>query len=207
MHTMESNNLRMTKLFLDWRYTVIRSLFSIDKDLNNSNLILLRLLVGLGGISLFALRYRLFSFILSYPNLDAFLTVLIILLCGPCILLVYFAIANIVLLVTKKQKGKELIDQSFIRELSCDWILRYLSISDIAEIVVRIDDSAIKIGVSSDNQYSSSCFINKQFYINQERFDSEDKFCQRLKQISSTTSLNVLEIDGLPPTDDNFSFN
>lgn len=185
---------------------MLRRLFSIDNNEHSFKLPFLRLLIGVSTLLLCGFRSRLFPIIETIPRLDIALTVLVILLCGPCILLIYTFIVSFGIAISHNRSLPKQTQKRFMGEIPLDWILWFLSEYDIAEIVADVNGQSVTLGVSAENEYSSKRFTNKEYYIGDEIFHTESEFALRLREIAPTETLTVLSIDDLLPTDDNFNF-
>ena len=87
---------------------------------------------------------------------------------------------------------------SDINYLTIEEVTKILTVNDIVEIEVRTNNHAIKIGASSECEYSSSVFRDKLFYIESLEYDTIESFATELIKLFPEGSIPVSKIDNLP---------
>ncbi|MBP3495777.1 MAG: hypothetical protein J6K52_06160 [Clostridia bacterium] len=143
-------------------------------------------------------RNRIFN--ITSDILNIFVSVFSVILCILCVYLIYISVAEIVHVYDVRTEEIEIqqIEDINIKEFSFDEIMDLVKKNDIIEIKVFSENQVIKIGSSSDYNYSKNVYFNKEYFINQSSYKSFEEFYSELIKYSTKGKIYVMSIDDIP---------
>lgn len=126
-------------------------------------------------------------------------SVLSVMICILCVYFIYISIAEIVYVYDIKTANNEIqqIENIDIKECSFDEIVGLVYKNDIIEIKVFSKNEVIKIGSSSNYNYSKNEYFDKEYFINQNIYKSFEEFYFEFFKYSIDGKIYVISIDGV----------
>ena len=175
-------------------------LFVIDKNLDSYRIPSTKLIVCL--IVLIGMYFRDSIFPYHLELISGILTVVTVLLVGPCILVFFLSLVELCCVYHNKVKRLRLRPNS--QEEACvavtdEQIRSLITKCDIIEFEIFFSNEAIIVGASSDFDQLSGKFFDKRYYIGSKEFTCVDLFFNDLSKFCSNSSYCVVAIDGVSP--------
>lgn len=126
------------------------------------------------------------------------LGVVVVLACAFCI---YISGAELLQAYENREKETALSDRIIAnsKQYTIDEIISLVESNDIIEIKIVFKNKGVMIGSSSDNEYSSSKFFDKLYFIEDEMFEEIEYFKSALLSYAINEQISVISIDGVVP--------
>lgn len=121
-------------------------------------------------------------------------------LCLICIYCSYVSIAEIVYLHdVKKEENLDSvsIQISDCKQYSLDDIKMLVESNDIIEIYILVKNNILKIGSSSDYNYSKNIYFDKEYYVGKTNYKKIEDFTKDVTQYLINEKIYVVAIDGV----------
>ena len=172
--------------------------FHINKNASSFHVPLLKILISIGILCLMFFRGKIIP--LESTVFNAVLTILCIVLIGPCIMVVYLSTIEFAYAI-KNRINKSLqpikSDMMKSKEYRLSDILNLIYRNDIIEIEILLKGNVIRIGASSNWDRRNGYYYDKAYYFGECVFSSIDDLQIGLVQHGISDAVIVISIDGI----------
>ncbi len=173
-------------------------LFTLNKDMISYRYPMAKISVCLFLIALAIAR----DYYLTITSrwLSAIVSFFCFVLVLACIMCIYNAEAELSYVYrNRKSMNAQGFARKDVTQMDTASIFALLRSNDIIEVEVIVNHELHSVGTSAVNEWSSNVFTDKQYYINQNSYDSYDNFLHAFTQLFPGDKVSVLRIDGMHP--------
>ncbi len=171
------------------------NLFEVQTNLKSYSYPIVKIIACITLILLCIFRGNIFDF--SSRWIDMIVSLVCFVVVVLCILCLYISIGEI--FHTYSNRHHTHVNSHNAVVYSQKAIVNLVKEQDIVEVDIITSVGIIKVGSSSENDYCSSCFFDKKYYIGNKEFKTSKQFAEALTQYTAQNKLLVVSIDGLPP--------
>ena len=172
---------------------MLMKLFEVQKKLTSYWYPVIKIIIFMAIIGLCIFRRKLFIFPSQWINtVVSFVSFFFV---TPCIPALYVSIGEV--FHTYANRKCNCYDYCDAVKYSVNDVISMAQREDIIEIDLLTAEGLLKVGASSDNQYSSSIFVDKQYYIGEHTYKDISEFASALLLVSSNNMLYITSIDGI----------
>lgn len=169
-------------------------IFEVNTELKSYTFPVIKILFCLALLVVLINRNKLFLFAENHLVVETILSFALSVICIFCI---YISIAESIELHEKLHENQISIQKIDSKQYSIENIIHMVEKEDILEVEIIVQDEIVKIGCTSDNDWSTNNFFDKVYYCNSDEYETIEVFRKVIHTYTTDGMLNVISIDGI----------
>lgn len=171
----------------------LKKVFEVNTEIKNYTYPVFKIMLCLIVTLLLLNRNKIFS--LEGTKVAGFVTVFATAIVIVCVYCTYISIAEVVELYDRRAQNRININTIATKQYPVETILNLIEKEDVLDVVIKVQKDIIKIGCTSDNNWSTNVFFNKIYYCNETQYESIEAFREAINTYASNEMLDVISIE------------
>ncbi len=171
----------------------IKKIFEVNTEIKNYTYPVVKIVLCLVVLLILLNRRKIFS--LEETVVTHLITVFAFVISVVCIFCIYISVAEIVELYDRRAENQININTVATKQYPVETILNLIEKEDVLDVAIKVQKDIIKIGCTSDNNWSTNVFFDKIYYCNETQYESIEAFRDAINTYASNGMFDVISLE------------